>query len=761
MLVNQLIDPKKKGKSYYLRYAKAIYDAYKNGKTYPSKLDASALQSLMDYYNGNINPDRYIAQSRQGEYDKDVARKGLQNIVRHVSSIMTGIRRAITNAFSEYDEDVYVVNIDEDSRNEELDKMYETLVEIKEKEWFDGVLEAAGIDVSSINESPFPNSISSDELELFYKIGGFKLNYARISEKLLKYTEMYSRWNDELKIKLLNNLLSIGFFVLKTEYDSVTGKIKYKYVNPLSFGIQKSDSSVFDDSEFAIVFEVKSISALRQYGVPEDELIKAAKSFSGMFDNPHLNYLNSYSYNPNDIDKDLISNYKVLTAECVWIDTDIDRRLKYTNIYGKTKLIDVDFDYKPNLSDKQKKRGAKAEIIDTYVRTVKFAKWVVGTDIVYQYGKYPNQTRKNPKEPELPYVVVRLENNSSAVKFQSLTSDLMTYIDGFANALIKFHDARAKALEHGIAINLRLLANLRMDGKNVSETQAIESLKKTGVLPYLDVAVGRNYMGGDVKPLHVVEGNLGLIINNAITELEYNIKMITRISGINVDMIQNYNANDVTKETFKMYHSYILSAIKDEIKTVYKAKKMVSEIALRLFKIILYYDDYSREIYSNVVGIEDINTFLLGIRNDVEYGIFLETRASEEEKLRLLEMAKSIITKVDGEAMPNFLDTYLYIENLIYSGANIKEIKMRLMFAVQKTREELEKLNARRYEQTAQANAYPVQLETQKQITLKQIEGEQKLAEINSKMSEEIYKENINYLKELESELSDEITKIQ
>lgn len=754
-LPNQLIDPKRKTEKYYLEYAKAIYDAWKSGKTFPSSTIAGYLQELREYGYGKQNVYKYIEQFERGLTREEIERKGYKNISRHLTTIMSSIRTAIHNALYDYEEEVFVNNIDEDTRNKELDKMYETLVEIKERDWFKNIMEEAGIDISDITNYPFPNSITTEELELFYKIGGFKLNYARIAEKLLRYTEQYSKWEDIIKHKLIDDLIDFGFAVAKVSYDEIAGKVKYEYVNPLLFGIQKSSENDFSDAEFAIMFRVRSISSLRQYNIPEEKLREIAYSYCGKLSNPPKNLWDEYNVLNREYNDYLYSNFKVLEAECVWIDTDIDRKLKYTNIYGKTKILDVDFDYQVNLSEKQKARGVKAELVDTYIRTVKFACWIVDTDIVYKYGKYPNQIRKNPKEPVLPFVCYRMFNDNNSGYVGSLVENLVPYLDGFANAWVKFQNIKHKAVDWGIMVNLRLLANLKMNGKDISEAEAIKMFKSSGILPYMDIAPSMRYEGGDVLPIKLFEGNLGILMREAIEDMEYNIRMITRISGINVDLIQNYNQNDISKETFKMYYNLILTSIKSHVNSCFYIKKKLAENALRIFKIILVYDEFARQIYSNVIGQEDLNTFLLGILDDVEYGIFLETRASEEEKLRLLEMAKQIMTRVDAETLPNFMDTYLYIENLIYSGVNIKEIKMRLMFAVKRTKEELEKRMQERYKQTAEANAYPVQLEMQKQAMIKELELKEKAYELQSKQSDKLFEENIKYLEELEKQLSE------
>ncbi len=739
------INPKDKGFNYCLQYCKALYNAYNSGNTFLSSSKHALMEKLRLYGDGKQDVTKYM-EHVLGIKTNDVEyyRKGYDNLSKHLASIMYNLNRTIENLLMKYEEDVCVNCVDDDSRSKELTELYEAMVDIREGEWLNNMYSLISEDYSN-NFTAFPTSITNDELEQFYNAGGFKLSISRVAEKFIKMFEVDSKWEDNLKFKLIHDLKNYNFACARVEYNDNLGKIEYKYTDPLSFGIQKSENEDFSDAEYAFSFRFETVNTLIEKGVPLNILKDAVKRYSGLFGNKVVNVYD------NDADIRLFGNSRVIVMDAVWIDTDIIKMAYYRNVYGKERSFEVDFDYMPDISEKQQKRGVSMTIVPTYEKYLYHAKHIIGVDYVFDYGKMPNQIRKNIKEVKLPYIVIRGFSHTDAYT-GSLVESLIPFLEGFATAWLRFQNNKNKAVEAGIMVNLRLLANLKYGGADLSEPQAIEMFKNSHILPYLDVASGMGYTGGEVTPIKFFDGNFSTLITSAISDMEFNLGMISKVSGIPLEYFTGLNDGSNRESTLGNSASDLLNIFKTQVRCLFNIKKNLAELGILLVKGILRYYKNAQFYYSNSIGEDDVKIIsLLDTENPyLQFGMYLESRATDEEKLRLLEVAKSMITKTQDSLTPHYLDTYLYIEELLYSGANIKEIRMRIMFLLKKIKEEEQRKEQIKYQATAEANTMPIRAEAEKQLAIKQADMQIEKMKADNVKEVELLKSNINYIKALE-----------
>src|SRR6056297_693427 len=202
------IDPeKKKEKQYAFKNTVAIYSTHLRGKSgVPfNQLDNWAKQRL--YGIGDQDRGQYVTklmgedESNTTTLDlvpstgevfntKEERRKGWENINKQIVSVASKIKDVYHGMFDEQDYNVSVDAIDENSG---------AAVEDAKLKLYANVLWAKELNKMRVNaELPDPafSFAPKDltELELYESAGGFKMNYAKAMEKLLKFSFSDGDW---------------------------------------------------------------------------------------------------------------------------------------------------------------------------------------------------------------------------------------------------------------------------------------------------------------------------------------------------------------------------------------------------------------------------------------------------------------------------------------------------------------------------------------------------------------------------------------
>lgn len=775
-------DPRKKSlDEYCIRVIQAIYSAYVRGATSLSLDQYKEIQTLRDYGMGNQNPELYMPQEKNEQRptgtvvdDTDGSwttmsrtsthqyeRKGMRNMDRRIVSIARNIKNTFLGMFQNYEEDIFVNNIDEDSGAEERDEMAKAAIEATQQQWLGGVRSRVGLPLDSSNV--FPSSVTTEELDMFFKAGGFKLNYARIMEKLLRYTEKKSEWEQNIKPKFIHDLIDLNFICGRVYYDTETGEERWGYLDPSFFGIQYSKERDFADAEYAWYWELVTISKLRSKGFPEDKLNEAALKYTGFFGNPEKTDWKSYEgENKQGILK--YSGFKVPVLHTAWIDTDVSKALHYTNVWGKKRIIDLGFDQevKP-LSERQKKRGAVQKIVSTHKRIVYQGSLVVDTDMIYDHGISPNQARKSMAEPSLPFFAYRGVKTNEDLKFGSLTEAMIPFLDGLHMAYAKFRNSLRNVIDNGYAINLRLLANMQMGGKDLSEEAAIEMFKRSALLPFMDTIPGYGYKGGDVLPIHPIPGGLGTRLVETIDLMKFNLNMISEITGLAPVALSRSPEQDTPVTTVKMQLSGTNNAVRPIIEGLYEIKEDMALASSKRIQLAVRNVDVAYKNYKRVVGEADIEEIKKGHRLGIDYGINLEARPDEEEKLRILKAAEAALQRGrDGEAQID-LDVYIYIEEQIMGDGSLKEMRQKLMFAIKKEKEYQQMIKERNIQLQNQGLMQIEQQKAQKEMQMQKEKGSLELqlkqTDIEGQKELKMIDANIEYLNNLIEQLKEGETK--
>ena len=396
--------------------------------------------------------------TRNREYE----RKGWMNVLWDILSPAPKIRNMIHGIFDDIDFDVMVDAIDADSGAEAEEEKWRLWATTRPsiRGALDRMKTQAGLPVTTPDFIPE----SLDELEMYEKAGGFKQAYAMALEKLIRHTDDVSDWGN-LKRKLIDDMIDFNICGAKADYNDDETKIKWRYVDPADAVIQYSKYEDFNDSEYAGEMKDVTISELRRKlqreGYKEKDIKDIAEKSCGYLDNPGSSEWKNYD-GTEDNGSYKYDHFKTCVFTYEWIDHDTEKKIKYTNKFGKTRWLPYE----------GKKPGNREKVVTTSKKTLYQGTLVLGTEVVYDYGAVHYQPRPVPRKVELTYKFFKMEG-------KSLTAILLPILDNIQIGWLKYQNALNTIFEEGYAVDFRLLQNISDGKKKFSE--AIKMWNETGV----------------------------------------------------------------------------------------------------------------------------------------------------------------------------------------------------------------------------------------------------------------------------------------
>ena len=170
------------------------------------------------------------------------------------------------------------------------------------------------------------------------------------------------------------------------------------------------------------------------------------------------------------------------------ISTDEEAREERTNKYGNKVF---------GGADPSRKRAPKNGRVLRRKRVGLYrAKWIVGTDIIYDFGPATNQKRKlyggnsNPAQALCDYTLVTADIEDMVP--YGRTDAVMSSVDAMVSAWFRLQHGLNIAVPNGFAIDIDALAELGLtndDGSNMSEKDILTLFFSRGILLYSSSAI--------------------------------------------------------------------------------------------------------------------------------------------------------------------------------------------------------------------------------------------------------------------------------
>ncbi|MHB8871069.1 MAG: portal protein [Candidatus Doudnabacteria bacterium] len=667
-----------------VRYIYSNYVRNTDGIHYSLRSDFSELRS---YANGKQDENKYIPMliggstgtGKGGTFNsagvdigatgdakfnsEEWKRKALGHINWKIMSPAPKIINKILATFT----NTYEINIecvDENSINAQDTEKWKAWVE-SQADYIQTMSELS--QVAGVPYEPPTKRIGTiEELELFEANGGFKLNYAKEGEKIIK-----DAWNisneDEIDEKIIKDLATINYGAYRVYYDREVGKEMFRYVDPAFAGCQHSKHNDFRDSMYAYEQIWVPVYKLQAYGIDTKDIPVIARHYSGMYGNPEWD--DSFDFDPvtNDM---RCGFFKVPVLDVEFVDMESDKKVKYKTKYGAEQIKDY--------SGEQ--LSASKQLLETKNPMVYQAKWIVDTDIVYDWGLKPNQPKKEKNQSMLSFHFIKGKTE------KSLIEQLVPILDSFQMNWLKFQDAKASAVKAGYAIEWEAMQGMKLGGEKADPMDMLSVHRITGNMFF--TRRNRHSQMTTSKPIEFLPNGMGSQIQEFVTKLDIDARMMEEITGINpVSLGATANPN-AGKAVTEMAVASSASPIKNMFDKTFQLKAHASLDLLMRVQLNLRNSPTMRKRYSSVIGDYGVQTLVEAEGKGVRFGTVLVARPTSEDKAMIQQYINVALTAGKNGVPAISVAEALYLQRRLAENANLKELELFIGYKIKQSEEQ-------------------------------------------------------------------------
>lgn len=681
-------------KEYMLPWAEYFYSLFLNKKTWMGN-DYDDIPIMRAYMEGNQPVDQYrdfLYGSPKNENTRSIDGDGWD--MRDQSSTDKADRTAWVNIdekplsigpkimtkLLEQSRNIYyeigVNAVDSMSTSQEDMAEARLMFEKENREWLNGQRAMLGIQEQQPDFVP----LNANELELYKNSGGFKVPHAIANELLLQHTFEVSKWDKEVKEKVLKDLASVRYSMIREYYDYEERRIKVKYCDPEFSGLQFSRDFSFDDSEYGFELEEWPISKVRQkFDLSHEEAAALAYAHSNRIGNPGTKYWDTYGYYDFDSQSYGFDFYKVNVFRFEFIDIDNEKYYKHTTEKGKV--------FNKPLNNKNPEG---LDVYDSPKRYVREGTWIVGTKYMCQYGKLPFIPRPNPRKPRLSYRGIRLG-------VPAIFQQIRPLLNGLTQSWWKTQEAIGIAVSNGFAVDVGALKNVSI-GKDKSwdVLKVLEYYRQRAILLHKKSNPLNFGGGGGASPVTPLQTRMYENIAAQFEMMDKFMRMIESISGINL-----VATGDTPEPRIGKFNMQVALQGTDQIigSVIRAATELQADVGLNVvsrIRMLCKASKTIRDSYTGVIGEHKMKELLMAEKTAVEYGVTIDARDIAEMKSFIDAILAESMKSTSGEGALLDASEVILVRDMIVQKQNMRMISLTLGYMLRKKgkERELQKLRA-------------------------------------------------------------------
>jgi len=658
-----LTDPREKGYKWLLAYSKA---AWSNGKAYtPSNMfywGRKRLNEIRTYALGKQSISKY----RKILLGDEVTDKSWLNIDWTAPSFITKFREIAVSKLLQKDFDVECFAVDPLAKTEEDEYRNQMTVKILMRQ----MAEQSGSELAKspelqpgVNE---PQDIEQLEMQMKY---GYKHQRAMEGELGVSLIQQQNNIK-ELRKRVVENLFDFGLGGYK-EWIDEKGMVKVREIVPENIITSYCTKNNFSDMVHCGEIIYVSITDLVPY-FNEDQIKLIIKSVSGKYGNPSNMPMNNSQAASWDKYKVAVFDLELITWDTTVYKKEIDGR-------GNLRTVKSDFQNVGRQDTIELSKGqAEPKYIESTKKVVYKCKWLVGTDMMYDYNKSENQKRKMSSwwDTSLSYHLYAW--NFYNMQFTGITERLIPLEDKASLLWFKLQNLQNRLIPYLINIDLNVLENTSFGkgGAKWKPEEVVDFVFNSFIVPYRStdlLSKNPNY-----KPMSIEATGQLAAFQQLREELLGTIDMMRQISGLNeatdgstVNSRNQNSTNNAMLESTNNALYLIQNADRELMASLSDAIIQRIQIAVQLGKV----EGYAKALGSDTVKFYQINPNI----SNYELGIFVRPAPAYEERQMLIQD----LNLKDSQGLIDPSDKIL-----VMSCQNLKQAAELLAYRVEKRKQQ-------------------------------------------------------------------------
>ncbi len=735
MFPTHLIDPLKKDKEWHLQYAKAAYYTWSNNLLWLNR--RSDWIENRKYADGNQSTQKYI--NFLTKYEESTGKKATYlNLDWSIVSTIPKIRRVVINHLMKINYDIVAQAVNPEAVSQRETVKLRTWAEKQLQPFLAQIETEAGIQLTNPELEIIPEV--REEFEML-----FSMTYKMAEELKIELATQHildkNRFEDTRR-KMIEDAFDLGFAACKVDTNTQTKDIDVRYCDPINLMYDsfrgKTGGMGDGDLERIGEFRAVTLSQLRMEAgnqLSEEQYYTIANTFAGQYNNPNTPINANQPYVNTDANYNQWQNYNIIAIDIYFISTDrmkikrvkVDDEEEMVYSKGANSSLGVTVDYKDG-----KKVEKAVEAID--IQSVYKVTWILNTDIVYNWGKAYDipRDKKNPRECSLPIKIYRCDNKSSL-------EAIMPFADGMQLTWLRLQNLKSTALPSGLIVNIEAWENVMVDGKIKSTSELFQMATDTGLILARGVSTMDNEGRYAGKPIEKFEGGLGTQFTELITDMDYNMRMIYEVSGINEIMAASNPDPNMLSGVAKQ----AVMSSENSLGTILAAvtnnhERCATDISLKL-QIML--QDKTIEVYNEALG----QIIYVGSEiSPMTFGIKIFPKATEKQREELKQMIMSaVINPNNPMAGGMYPEDAIKLIGELENGVNIKLIMRKYSYLLAKRRKEFAEMEQQKIKAQSDGIVEQTQVAAQSQQQVLQMQHQFELERIQAQAQADIMVEQV------------------
>lgn len=718
-------DDKLTDASWYKKKGEYLFSMWLLGDSYIPASTSQEMANLRAYAQGRQPTTKYMnildpLDPKTGE------RTGFYNISWDNVPIYTKYREKVLGTLRKFDYAVSVQCLDEGSEYEKRLMKYKMWVQIKEADFINGIKELAGIQDDEMQQEQLPIMPRSfEEMEMLAAMGSFRLAVEIALEKYLYKSAKLSEW-EEIRNRMDEDAVDIGTIASQDYTDPVSGIPMSRYVDPEYLIVGSTRDNAFTEISDIAEIRFMTMAQLKDMGMTDDEINRATKAYAGSLGNPAWNQL----YQNGQYNYQTLSLFRVPV-----LDMDFESFNTYNFEYrtlrnGQEKAFKLPFD-----ADKSKQNRGNRYETNQYARRYK-AKWIIGTDIVKDYGFQYNQVFNAQNRPKCSYSVYRITD-------RSLTSRCVSTIDDIQIAILKFRNAWAKAAPAGLQVEWGSLSNMKMGGKEIGPMDILKIYRTTGDLVWkAQMDANGRPIYNQMAPVDQIPGGLGPILGEFQSTLNMGMGMLAELTAIGRGQDGTMPSGDGLVGVAKIAEASMMDTLRPILSGVKRVKNRVFNNLCLRWQLRTASGDIN-EMVETDGGIAEIVRLSFGDIGKKVISTNCEMLIDDTQREIILGVANdSLKANKQGQAGISFGD-FMFVLQCLERG-QLKYAQMWIMYREEQAKKEAQQLqqenmqmNGENMQMQEEAKRQTEAMLTEAKALLEQLKGEISIEQIREKGREE------------------------
>lgn len=700
-------DPDKKDRDYFKKWAEYIWSQYVNDRTLLGfggyTPTGRSLEELRLYGVGQQPREMYM--DILDKCDDPNANEGYMNINWDNVQIMPKFRDVVRGKMIGMDYEVYTTAIDEKSTKERVQQT--NMMKLLVNPAIQQIMAQTGVVPSNVKLPPGLETVQ--DIDNYVKMGGLRLSRELMIQDAIESTNYESGWQT-VKAQVCEDIIDFGIGATRTYVERATGIVKIEHVDPINLIIRPSKYQDHRDADYAGFIERRTLEQIRmESDLTEEMLYKIAKKYKSHGGNGNYignspaveGYQNTAktAYSGN-WDGKPYDDFSVDVMTFYFIGKEAEQYIMGVHHRDGNFIYDkVDMDAK--LSKKDLKRGKQKD--EKVVEWVYSAKWIVGTECVYDYGKEYAVVRENKNGVKRAVLPLQVYSDRSP----SIVERCIPFIDDIQLSVLKKRNTLSKmAPGPRMAIDKSLVEDSVVIGsQNFTVLDLIELFPKTGVLVYESVGEWEDseMSGSNRPPITFMPSGIQEDIGILLQDVQFSLDQIRQTTGINEVADGTTQQQDMLIKVMDGLAAATNNALRPHFQILYGLYENQCKYVAQKWQVAVL----SGEINTKYIPIGDNIIKPVKMSKDLydyDFGIKINIKPTEEDKQHLLALLTQL-QQTDQIAMSDYWILYNMIQSGDFKKAQMYLAKANERYLAMKHQQTLEQMQAQAQSNAESANA--------------------------------------------------------